>query len=233
MQSKKHCSICGHNIFTFGPGKRRAPSGELPRCARCGCLERHRAYRFALEALAPLFVNHPVLQFSNDVSAPREVFTNFTISEFEGDNHLDLAAIDRPDNSVGFLIANHVLEHVEDDHAALTEIDRVLTDDGALFLSVPDLLRVARTKEYGHARADKYGHWRLYGPDIVDRWRRAVPAWRGIGVVVRDPVTGAPDRATVLSRSETTIAAASARLAAAGLSPFDAFAPPQGGEAAA
>lgn len=223
MQSKKVCSICGHDAFGPGPNGRRSPSGIWPRCLSCGSLERHRAYRTALDPLASAFRDVPVLQFSDDVSAPREAFTSFSLSIYGGPDHLDLAAIDRPDASYGFVIANHVLEHVADDHAALVELDRILTHDGALFLSVPDLLRVSRTKEYGRAREDKYGHHRIYGPDIAQRWRRAVPQWRGLGVVASDPVTGEPDRATLLSRSEATLAAAANRLAAARLSAFDAF----------
>lgn len=224
MPPKVCCPICGGTSFLAGPKHRMAPCGALPRCAGCGSLERHRTFRTVLNPLALQFAERPVLQFSDDPALPRETFVTFELSRFGGRGHLDLMSIDRRDDSFGLIVCNHVLEHVEDDIVALRELDRILTDDGALFLSVPDLLRVARTKEYGRARHDKHGHWRVYGPDIVERWRAAVPEWAGIGVSACDPVTGEPDRTTLLSRSRATLDTAAARLADAGFSPFDAFA---------
>ncbi|UOM33428.1 bifunctional 2-polyprenyl-6-hydroxyphenol methylase/3-demethylubiquinol 3-O-methyltransferase UbiG [Acuticoccus sp. I52.16.1] len=210
--------------LTLGPNGRLSPNGMPPRCASCGALERHRAFRTVFDAVAPVLRGLGVLQFSPDPCAPREPFATFEVSEYDGPNHLDMAAIDRPDAAYDLVIANHVLEHVEDDIAALTEMARVAGPEGLVFLSVPDLLRVRRTKEYGYPRADKYGHWRLYGPDIVERWRRAVPDWQGLGVVAHDPVTAEPDRATILSRAPARLVPLRSALQAAGLDVFDAFA---------
>ena len=220
------CPICGGTTFVAGPKGRLSPGGILPRCAGCQSLERHRAFRTVFEALRPVFAPFGALQFSDDGSAPREAFASFEVSHFGGPNHLDLADIDRPDGSVGIAIANHVLEHVRDDIAALAELDRITAPGGAVMLSVPDLLRCEATHEYGRAREDKHGHWRIYGPDIAERWRRAVPEWRGLGVVPRDPVTGEPDRLTLLSRDEALLASFARALSAAGIPAFDAFAPP-------
>lgn len=219
------CPICLSTSLTLGPSGRLSPNGIPPRCASCGALERHRAFRTIFQAIGDFLAGARVLQFSPDLSADRAVFSAFEVSQFGGPNHLDMAAIDRADGAYDLVIANHVLEHVEDDHAALGELARVAGPEGVVFLSVPDLLRVARTKEYGFAREDKYGHWRLYGPDIAERWRRAVPDWLGVGVVARDPITGEPDRATLLTRSPARLEALAAALRSAGLAPFDAFAP--------
>ncbi len=48
----------------------------------------------------------------------------------------DLSAF--PDLSLDFVIANHLIEHVEDPIRALKEFDRVLKPQGLLFLCVPD-----------------------------------------------------------------------------------------------
>lgn len=218
------CPICRGTWFQEGPQGRLSPGGILPRCSECGSLERHRAFRLVFDALLPGLAGARVIQFSPDGSAPRAGFGHFEVSEYGGPNHLDLAAIDRPDGAYDLAIANHVLEHVEDDVAALAELARITGPGGLVFLSVPDLLRVARTKEYGHAREDKYGHWRLYGPDIAERWRRAVPDWAALGVVSRDPVTDEPDRATLLSRDAGRLRVLAGHLQAAGFAPFDAFA---------
>lgn len=224
MRSKGVCPVCGGTDFVAGPNGRLSPGGIAPRCAGCGSLERHRAFRTVFDALAPCLGAARVLQFSDDPCAPRSAFARFEVSRYGGPNHLDLAAIDRPDACYDLVIANHVLEHVEDDAAALAELDRITAPEGVVFLSVPDLLRTAATREYGFARPDKYGHWRNYGPDIALRWRAAVRDWRGIGVVARDPVTDEPDRATLLGRSDARLTDLAGQLTAAGLSPFDAFA---------
>lgn len=220
------CPICGGTIFVAGPKGRLSPGGIAPRCKACGSLERHRAFRAVFDGLRPAVADLAVLQFSEDGSAPREAFASFEVSQYGGPNHLDLAAIDKPSGSVGLAIANHVLEHVGDDLAALAELDRITAPEGAVVLSVPDLLRCEKTVEYGHAREDKHGHYRIYGPDIVDRWRRAAPLWQGLGVIGRDPVTGEPDRLTILSRNAARLAAFAGALEAAGIETFDAFAAP-------
>ena len=66
-----------------------------------------------------------MLQFSEDPSAPREAFARFEVSVYGGANSLDMAAIDRSDGAYGLVIANHVLEHVGDDRAAMAELARV------------------------------------------------------------------------------------------------------------
>ncbi|MEM0908853.1 MAG: methyltransferase domain-containing protein [Pseudomonadota bacterium] len=186
-------------------------------------MERHRAFRAGFAALGAEFDGLSALQFSDDPSVPRAPFARFEVSVYGGPNHLDLADIDRPSGSVDVAIANHVLEHVEDDHAALKELDRITAPEGFVILSVPDLLRCDATIEYGMARADKHGHYRIYGPDIVDRWRRAQPQWRAVGAVCRDPVTGEPDRLTILSQSQKRIEALTKAWQANGLEPFDAL----------
>ena len=45
------------------------------------------------------------------------------------------------DASVDFVIANHLLEHVEDPVAALKEFERVLRQRGVLYLALPDMRR--------------------------------------------------------------------------------------------
>lgn len=207
-----------------GPGGRLSPGGFAPRCAGCGSLERHRTYAAMLNALRSGLDDARVLQFSVDPAADRAGFAHLEVSVFGAENHLDMSAIDRPDGVYDVVIANHVLEHVENDLAALEELDRIAAPTGIVFLSVPDLLRVERTVEYGEARADKHGHWRLYGPDIRARWLAAVPMWHGLALVGTDPVTGEPDRATVLSRSAIRLDRLAEDLRGAGFSPFDAFA---------
>ncbi|MGX1100987.1 class I SAM-dependent methyltransferase [Amorphus sp. MBR-141] len=212
------CPICESTAFTRGPNGRLSPEGALPRCAGCRSLERHRAYRTAFVALDPArFSALEALQFSPDPVIEPGWFAHHEISEYGTATELDLQAIDRADASFDVVIVNHVLEHVPDDLAALRELDRVVRTAGFVFLSVPDPARVPATRHYGRAREDKHGHWRVYGPDIVARFAEALPHCFVVTLQPSDPVTGAPDTAYLITRSERVAADAARRLGTAGI----------------
>lgn len=212
------CPICGCRHFVLGPNGRLSPDGLKPRCAECGSLERHRAYRTAFYALAPpRFADMSALQLSPDKVVDPAWFASHALSVFGTKSELDLQQIAQPDESYDVVVVNHVLEHVEDDRAAIAELDRVVRQDGFVFLSVPDPSRTPKTREYGRPRADKHGHWRIYGPDILERLRDTVPDGYVVVLHPTDPITGAPDTAYVLTRSATVAADVSSRLDAAGI----------------
>jgi SAM-dependent methyltransferase len=89
---------------------------------------------------------------------------------------LDITAIDLPSRSVDMVVANHVLEHV-DDRAALAEMFRVLRPGGQAVVTVPLIEGFDRTYEdpahdTPEARRLHYGdaeHLRWYGRDFRDR----------------------------------------------------------------
>lgn len=65
------------------------------------------------------------------------VASDFDLSAQIGDIHLDLQRIDLPDASIDVLLTPHVLEHVPETHRALSEIERILSPEGRMFLQVP------------------------------------------------------------------------------------------------
>ena len=74
---------------------------------------------------------------------------------------------------------SHVLEHVEDDGKAIAELYRVLTPGGIAFVQVP-LWRMktfedssVKTEEDRKRVFYQANHVRLYGIDIVERFRAA------------------------------------------------------------
>ena len=72
-------------------------------------------------------------------------------------------------NSVDLVWCHHVLEHVDDDRAAMKELNRVLRpDSGELIVSVP-MAPGTLTHEYGFPDPTQSGHWRMYGDDFEDR----------------------------------------------------------------
>jgi SAM-dependent methyltransferase len=105
------------------------------------------------------------------------------------DLKLDLEAIDLPDASVDLIIANHVLEHV-DDAKASRELSRILRPNGVLLCMVPIVEGWATTYENPDITTDEgrmlhFGqedHVRFYGRDFRDRIAKG-------GFSLRDEIT--------------------------------------------
>jgi SAM-dependent methyltransferase len=86
----------------------------------------------------------------------------------------DLLRLPFVDGAIDLIYCSHVLEHVDDDRAALTEMRRVISADGAALLQVPITADetwgdpsitdpAERTRLFG-----QFNHVRRYGPDFVD-----------------------------------------------------------------
>lgn len=86
--------------------------------------------------------------------------------------HLDFAA-----DSFDLVICNHVLEHIENDRQAMSELYRVLKPGGTAILQVPISLKILETYEdftikTAQAREAAFGqfdHVRIYGQDYTSR----------------------------------------------------------------
>lgn len=93
---------------------------------------------------------------------------------------LNIEKIDFPDGSFDFVVANHVLEHV-DDRVALLEIHRILRHQGLFIVSVPIVGGWAKTYENPaitspYDRELHFGqndHLRYYGRDFIERLQAA------------------------------------------------------------
>jgi SAM-dependent methyltransferase len=132
------------------------------------------------------------LQFSPDIAAPRERFQSFEVSVYGGDNALDIMQIARPVGSYDWVIANHVIEHVPDDHRALSEMARVLTREGVMQITVPTPATELETREFGFADPARQGHYRAYGSDFP-RVASGSTGLNALQATAFDPATGAFD----------------------------------------
>jgi SAM-dependent methyltransferase len=94
---------------------------------------------------------------------------------------MDITNIQFDDESFDAILCNHVLEHVPDDHKAMSELHRVLRTGGWAILQVPINSKLDRTIEdpavtNPNERMKLYGqhdHVRRYGRDFEERLERA------------------------------------------------------------
>lgn len=195
----KYCCICDTNIGSFFPyrGGRRAPlmvaldtigSDRINfGCPRCRCHDRERHLLLYLKAFGLLdrFEGAAILHFAPERRLSRIIESKGPGQFVKGDLYptskdieaIDMLAIDYPSESFDFVIANHVLEHVDDDLMALSELRRVLKDGGYAILQTPYSSKLTQTFsdpgiDSNSARYQAYGqedHVRLYGGDIFAR----------------------------------------------------------------
>lgn len=172
--TQRRCPACGATVARFAPyGSALRPDAQ---CPTCGSLERHRALWLYLERQTDFFERplrvlliapEPVLDAAGRRRHPD--FLSIDIVPGHAMRRMDLTALDLPSEDRDLVIAYHVLEHIRDDAAAMSEIHRVLKPDGVALVEVP--VSGGDTDErYASAppevRAAQYGqpdHVRLYG----------------------------------------------------------------------
>lgn len=137
------------------------------------------------DALSALRVLHmaPETNLAQRIAAqnPRRYVKGDLCPAVASVQRINLVAIPFDDSSFDLVIANHVLEHVDDDLAALREITRVLAPGGHAILQTPyaALLETTWSDRGVHtpeARLQAFGqedHVRLFGRDIFRRFASA------------------------------------------------------------
>ena len=124
------CPCCGSTFSRFAPHRGR----DSAKCPRCGALERHRALWLYLERETDL-LDPPgsLLHIAPEYAFRRRLRTvdglRYVTGDFDSalaDHQLDVMDLPFEDESFDRVICNHVLEHVDDDRLALSEIRRVL-----------------------------------------------------------------------------------------------------------
>src|SRR4051794_27384302 len=154
-------------------------------CPRCGAQERPRALWLYVERRPDLLPRpQRLLHFAPELifrrrfeQAPGLEYLTADLDSPDAMVHFDITSIPYPDDSFDAIVCSHVLEHVEDDRAAMRELLRVLRPDGFAILLVP--LDLSRDETYEdaavtapEARAREFwqhDHVRLYGRDFRRR----------------------------------------------------------------
>jgi len=187
LSLNKYCPCCEQKFPRFLPFGIPPLLNAL--CPQCNSLARHRLlWMYLKERTNILRDNLQLLHFAPE-GFLQEVLSRLpNISYLSADLFLpsamvkmDITDITLEDKSVDVIICIHVLEHIVDDHKAMTELYRVLRPGGWALLQSPlDLDRdktfedpniVSPEERYRHfGQAD---HVRWYGLDYKDRLEKA------------------------------------------------------------
>jgi len=191
------CPICKSSYARFNDFGN--PKRENAQCANCKSLERHRLLYLFLESKFDLFNKNQsskkLLHF-----APKKIFYSLISSlqtieyvpcdlsperyQIEGSTpvqKVDILSIPFEENTFDLILCNHVLEHIEDDQLAMSELYRVMQKNGIGIFQVP--IDSNREKTYEDfaiqtpaEREKAFGqkdHVRMYGLDYKARLENA------------------------------------------------------------
>jgi SAM-dependent methyltransferase len=175
------CNTCGFQGYFRAFGWPIRPEA---RCPRCECLERHRLFGLWLDANASLVRGKRVLHFAPEPAISALIFScsageyvTADLTPGVGDSVVDIEHMTAlRDGSFDVIICFHVLEHV-DDRAALSEMHRVLAQQGIGLLMTPVIEGWDCTYENSAVvmpldRRVHFGqedHVRYYGADLRKR----------------------------------------------------------------
>lgn len=190
------CNMCQSTFKTFAP--KGLVKRKNARCLNCGSLERHRLVwryinektNFRSKAKVRLLHFAPEKNFLTIFSKLDHVeyvpcdLTPERYQKIAGGlmiTEVDITAIPFPDDHFDVILCSHVLEHVPDDHLAMTELRRVMKKDGWGIFQVPiDYNRETTyedfsiTSEEGREKAfGRRDHVRYYGRDYPERLKKA------------------------------------------------------------
>jgi SAM-dependent methyltransferase len=137
--NKYHCNVCHHGLRKYIP----VQGGDML-CPRCGSLARNRRLYDVLQKNY-LKKDVTILDFSPSRNLYRVLKQNKNLKyvssdfagEFMADHHFNITGIDLPEESIDLIICYHILEHIDNDRKAMTELHRVLKTNGTCIIQTP------------------------------------------------------------------------------------------------
>jgi SAM-dependent methyltransferase len=178
------CPICGYHGVFISVGH---PGRWDARCLNCGSRERHRLlHLWITEGGGDKLADKRILHFAPEKAFMRRMRGNRLYETADlmqsGVTHrADITDTKLPAGSYDVVLANHVLEHIPDDRAAIAELFRLLRPGGFALLTVP--VNATRPTTYENPAiteaADRWAHFsahdhvRYYGLDFADRLAEA------------------------------------------------------------
>jgi len=154
----------------FGCGEMTALETYL--CPVCGASDRERLYALWLEQEIKMGVigkGASFIHFAPEHALSRKIkslgYFDYQTADamMAGVDHvIDLMNLPFNDNSYDFFICSHVLEHVEDDDLAISELFRVTKKGGRGILMVPIIVGLEKTIEDPSVKTEEE-RWRYFG----------------------------------------------------------------------
>lgn len=192
---KYECSMCGtklmyweylgndYKLFSkkrvIGAGRRKGF------CPACGTMDKSRYVYYVLKEYTDIFEGKSVLHFAPEKGLKDKLllakgsYITADIVPGVAEVVADITNLQFEDGMFDYIICNHVLEHVVDEKAALSEMRRCLKANGKAVVTVPICWEQETFEDPDivtpEARIEYYGqedHVRLYGNDIVNRFEQ-------------------------------------------------------------
>jgi predicted SAM-dependent methyltransferase len=174
------CPICWYRGVFISVGH---PARWDARCPNCGSRERHRLlHLWITEGGGNKLAGMRILHFAPEKEFMRRMrgdvlYETADLTQRGVTHMVDITDTMLPAVRYDVVIANHVLEHIDDDRAAMRELFRLLKRGGCALVSVP--VNATRHTTYedpaissGTERQAHFGahdHKRYYGLDFADR----------------------------------------------------------------
>lgn len=195
----KKCLLCGNSLDQFLPGgepndiftKKNIIGGGYRKnaiCPVCGGLDRTRWVYWVLKKFTDIFVaENCVIHFAPEHYLRKHLEENKNCDYYPVDlknmvdglkvHKADITKMPFPDVFADYIIVNHVLEHIPDEKKAVSEMKRILKENGKIIMSFP-ISMDENTLEDSWIMTDEqreiyYGqkdHVRLYGKDFKKRF---------------------------------------------------------------
>lgn len=181
--NKYQCPICENKFRKLLPYGNKGSDNRL--CPKCLSLERHRLIWLYLKNKTDFFTSElKVLHIAPEQSfyyrfskLPNIDYITADLESPLAKVKMDIRNMPFDNNSFDFVLCNHVLEHIDNEELAISEIYRVMKHGGRAILQVPiDLSREItfeddsitepkeREKIFG-----QYDHLRIHGKDYPER----------------------------------------------------------------
>lgn len=176
--ANRYCTACRRGWDALGHG----PDGRLDaKCPGCNALERHRFLTLVLDRLGPVvdtarhvleIAPHPQIRRNliDRVGRRYHAIDLYPATPYDVLTNAQRMAFAKETFDV--VVCYHVLEHVRDDAAAMSELHRVLTPSGIAIVQVPrrrGYVTVEDPDAPEHERIERFGqadHVRYYGDDF-------------------------------------------------------------------
>jgi SAM-dependent methyltransferase len=143
-------------------------------CENCGASDRERLYAFWINqqiAEKTFYEGARLIHFAPEASLANQLralnFFDYVSADLmmaDADHKVDITDMPFANDQFDFFICSHVLEHVDSDDAAISELYRILKKGGCGILVAPIVIGLDKTLE-DPTITDVAERWRLFGQD--------------------------------------------------------------------